>query len=144
MKNNSRKRKKNGCFGGYNPPILRTTTKEENLTLPSNLMLVKSWSHSTKEVVRMIGDTSIQHHHYIEPNLDLSWNDFDYTQIPSFLGSMVELTYLNLSHASFAGKVPPHLGNLSIVELVEFGILENEIDDDHIIKNVIQVSPTSA
>ncbi|KAK2992857.1 LOW QUALITY PROTEIN: hypothetical protein RJ640_011950, partial [Escallonia rubra] len=32
---------------------------------------------------------------------------------PSFLGSLEQLIYLNLSLASFAGMVPPHLANLS-------------------------------
>ena len=45
--------------------------------------------------------------------LDLSGNYFNNIQIPNFLGSMVELTYLNLSQASFSGKVPPQLGNLT-------------------------------
>ncbi|KAL0542010.1 hypothetical protein IC582_022096 [Cucumis melo] len=45
--------------------------------------------------------------------LDLSGNHFNFTQIPSFLGSMVELTYLNLSNTIISGKVPPHLGNLT-------------------------------
>ncbi|KAK2992856.1 hypothetical protein RJ640_011949 [Escallonia rubra] len=44
---------------------------------------------------------------------DLSNNDFQGIPIPSFLGSLEQLTYLNLSFASFAGMVPPHLGNLS-------------------------------
>ena len=45
--------------------------------------------------------------------LDLSWNDFGGTPIPSFLGSMQSLTYLDLSFASFGGLIPPELGNLS-------------------------------
>ncbi|KAL6320596.1 hypothetical protein AAG906_008596 [Vitis piasezkii] len=45
--------------------------------------------------------------------LDLSWNDFGGTPIPSFLGSMKSLTYLDLSFASFGGLIPPQLGNLS-------------------------------
>ncbi|KAL0542007.1 hypothetical protein IC582_022093 [Cucumis melo] len=51
--------------------------------------------------------------------LDLSGNDFEYTQISSFLGTMVELTYLNLSGASFGGKVPPHLGNLTKLDVLD-------------------------
>ena len=45
--------------------------------------------------------------------LDLSWNNFGGTPIPSFLGSMQSLTYLDLSFASFGGLIPPELGNLS-------------------------------
>ena len=45
--------------------------------------------------------------------LDLSWNDFNGTQIPKFLGSMGSLRYLNLSNARFGGVIPHQLGNLS-------------------------------
>ena len=46
-------------------------------------------------------------------HLNLGWNDFGGTPIPSFLGSMQSLTYLDLSFASFGGLIPPQLGNLS-------------------------------
>ncbi|KAK2980044.1 hypothetical protein RJ640_002228 [Escallonia rubra] len=45
--------------------------------------------------------------------LELSNNYFQGMRIPSFLGSLEQLTFLDLSGASFAGMVPPHLGNLS-------------------------------
>ncbi|KAF7146910.1 hypothetical protein RHSIM_Rhsim03G0186100 [Rhododendron simsii] len=45
--------------------------------------------------------------------LDLSRNDFGGIPIPTFLGSLTSLGYLNLSEAGFAGTVPHHLGNLS-------------------------------
>ncbi|KAL9318026.1 hypothetical protein ACSQ67_014543 [Phaseolus vulgaris] len=45
--------------------------------------------------------------------LDLSHNDCENVQVPSFLGSLGNLWYLNLSHSSFTGKVPSQLGNLS-------------------------------
>ena len=45
--------------------------------------------------------------------LDLSYNNFNGTQIPKFLGSMGSLRYLNLSNAGFGGVIPYHLGNLS-------------------------------
>ncbi|KAF3435222.1 hypothetical protein FNV43_RR22309 [Rhamnella rubrinervis] len=45
--------------------------------------------------------------------LDLSMNDFGGAQIPSFIGSLQSLRYLNLSGANFAGTLPPNLGNLS-------------------------------
>ncbi|XP_031383165.1 receptor-like protein EIX2 [Punica granatum] len=51
----------------------------------------------------------LQHLNY----LDLSWNDFSYTKIPEFLGSLSNLVYLNLSNAWLAGDIPLHLGNLS-------------------------------
>ncbi|KAL9353112.1 hypothetical protein Peur_055792 [Populus x canadensis] len=46
-------------------------------------------------------------------HLDLSWNDFQGKTISEYIGSLSELSYLDLSGASFSGLVPPHLGNLS-------------------------------
>ncbi|KAM3683823.1 hypothetical protein ACJW31_12G177900 [Castanea mollissima] len=45
--------------------------------------------------------------------LDLSFNNFSASPIPSFLGSMKSLTSLNLSNAGFVGVIPHQLGNLS-------------------------------
>ncbi|KAF3445282.1 hypothetical protein FNV43_RR14977 [Rhamnella rubrinervis] len=45
--------------------------------------------------------------------LDLSMNFIRGSQIPYFIGSLGNLRYLNLSHASFGGVIPPNLGNLS-------------------------------
>ncbi|KAL4601930.1 hypothetical protein ACB092_10G017400 [Castanea dentata] len=44
---------------------------------------------------------------------DLSYNNFNSTVIPSFLGLMKSLTHLNLSNAGFVGLIPHQLGNLS-------------------------------
>lgn len=38
--------------------------------------------------------------------LDLSFNDFNYTRIPLFLGDLINLRYLNLTNAGFLGTVP--------------------------------------
>ncbi|KAM1565463.1 hypothetical protein ACFX1Z_044270 [Malus domestica] len=46
-------------------------------------------------------------------HLDLSMNNFEGVQIPSFIGSLEKLEYLNLSSASFGGVIPHNLGNLS-------------------------------
>ncbi|KVI10049.1 Leucine-rich repeat-containing protein [Cynara cardunculus var. scolymus] len=51
-------------------------------------------------------------------HLDLSCNDFEGIQIPSFLGSLRNLRYLNLSNAGFAGIIPPQLGNLSELQVL--------------------------
>ncbi|KAJ9678980.1 hypothetical protein PVL29_021025 [Vitis rotundifolia] len=45
--------------------------------------------------------------------LDLSFNDFEGTPIPSFLGSTQTLTRLDLFYGPFGGLIPPQLGNLS-------------------------------
>ncbi|KAL6320621.1 hypothetical protein AAG906_008621 [Vitis piasezkii] len=54
-------------------------------------------------------------------SLDLSWNDFGGTPIPSFLGSMPSLTHLDLYNASFGGLIPPLLGNLSNLQYLRLG-----------------------
>lgn len=46
-------------------------------------------------------------------HIDLSYNDFEGRQIPSFLGSLVSLKYLNLTSSGFQGLIPHQLGNLS-------------------------------
>nr|GLL35394.1 probable leucine-rich repeat receptor-like protein kinase At1g35710 [Ipomoea trifida] len=49
--------------------------------------------------------------------LDLSFNDFE--RIPSFIGSLNNLVYLNLSYNKFVGNVPPHLGNISALKYLD-------------------------
>jgi Leucine-rich repeat (LRR) protein len=53
--------------------------------------------------------------------LDLSYNFFNGTQIPKFLGSMERLRYLNLSSAGFGGVIPHQLGNLSTLHYLNLG-----------------------
>ncbi|EOY23386.1 Disease resistance family protein / LRR family protein, putative [Theobroma cacao] len=45
--------------------------------------------------------------------LDLSFNTFNGSNIPEFIGSLRNLRYLGLSHAAFSGPIPYQLGNLS-------------------------------
>ncbi|CAJ2655167.1 receptor-like protein EIX2 [Trifolium pratense] len=52
-------------------------------------------------------------------SLDLSFNAFKDIPIPRFFGSLVNLQYLNLSNAGFAGLIPPHLGNLSHLQSLD-------------------------
>ncbi|XP_013662802.2 receptor-like protein EIX1 [Brassica napus] len=51
--------------------------------------------------------------------LDLSSNDFNFTEIPEFVGHIVSLRYLNLSFSSFSGEVPASFGNLSKLESLD-------------------------
>ncbi|KAM0938886.1 putative non-specific serine/threonine protein kinase [Dioscorea sansibarensis] len=51
--------------------------------------------------------------------LDLSFNDFRGIGIPEFIGSMQELSYLNLSNAGFGGRIPSHIGNLSRLQYLD-------------------------
>ncbi|XP_044949609.1 receptor-like protein EIX2 [Hordeum vulgare subsp. vulgare] len=46
-------------------------------------------------------------------HLDLSFNDFGGKPIPEFIGGLRNLTHLLLSGSYFGGRIPPHLGNLS-------------------------------
>ncbi|KAG6500348.1 receptor-like protein EIX1 [Zingiber officinale] len=45
--------------------------------------------------------------------LNLSGNDFGWTQIPQSVGSFSSLRYLDLSWTNFGGRIPAQLGNLS-------------------------------
>ncbi|KAJ9679396.1 hypothetical protein PVL29_021353 [Vitis rotundifolia] len=54
-------------------------------------------------------------------HLDLSRNDFGRSPIPSFLGSMGSLRFLDLSSAYFGGLVPPQLGNISNLRHLNLG-----------------------
>ncbi|XP_064995386.1 receptor-like protein EIX2 [Musa acuminata AAA Group] len=58
---------------------------------------------------------SLQHLNH----LDLSGNNFEGNRIPEFLGSFGRLTYLNLSGAGLAGRVPDQLGNLSTLHQLD-------------------------
>ncbi|KAF7099239.1 hypothetical protein CFC21_100899 [Triticum aestivum] len=58
---------------------------------------------------------TLQHLRY----LDLSYNDFNATSIPLFLGSLDNLRYLNLSWAFFCGTIPSQLGNLSKLQYLD-------------------------
>ncbi|PWA95316.1 leucine-rich repeat protein [Artemisia annua] len=53
--------------------------------------------------------------------LDLSANYFQGSQIPEFIGSFKQLSYLNLSYAHFSGVIPPHIGNLSNIKVLDLG-----------------------
>ncbi|XP_078173295.1 receptor-like protein EIX2 [Carex rostrata] len=45
--------------------------------------------------------------------LDLSFNNFNGSKFPEFIGAFRNLKYINLSHTGLSGMIPPQLGNLS-------------------------------
>ncbi|KAJ9678941.1 hypothetical protein PVL29_020986 [Vitis rotundifolia] len=59
-------------------------------------------------------------------HLDLSFNDFEGSSIPPFLGSLSRMQYLDLSHANFNSTVPTQLGNLS--NLLSLDLSDNYYD----------------
>ncbi|PNX78999.1 LRR receptor-like kinase resistance protein, partial [Trifolium pratense] len=62
-------------------------------------------------------------------HLDLSFNTFKRIPIPKFLGSLVNLQYLNLSNAGFAGLIPPHLGNLSHLQYLDLNSFSLHVEN---------------
>nr|GEX06561.1 hypothetical protein [Tanacetum cinerariifolium] len=72
--------------------------------------------------------------------LDLSSNSFNEIQIPSFIGSLGNLRYLNLSMSQFQGGVPYELGNLSMLVVLDlrfdFWLSNNHVKDLHWLSNL--------
>ncbi|TQD96243.1 hypothetical protein C1H46_018152 [Malus baccata] len=61
--------------------------------------------------------------------LDLSNNNFNGTQIPSFFGSMTSLTHLNLAHSEFYGIIHHNLGNLSSLRYLNLSSYNMKVDN---------------
>uniref|UniRef100_A0A7N2MIF8 Uncharacterized protein n=1 Tax=Quercus lobata TaxID=97700 RepID=A0A7N2MIF8_QUELO len=53
--------------------------------------------------------------------LDLSFNDFNQSYMPKFIGSLSNLKHLNLAAANLSGLIPHHLQNLSHLQLLYLG-----------------------
>ncbi|XP_062090988.1 receptor-like protein EIX2 [Humulus lupulus] len=70
--------------------------------------------------------------------LRLSSIDLSYTYIPSFIGNLTKLLYLNLSYNYMTGKIPPQLGNLSSLQFLDLGY------NDLTIRNLDWISTLSS
>ncbi|XP_031091023.1 receptor-like protein EIX2 [Ipomoea triloba] len=89
-------------------------------------------NNATGHVIRLDLHGNSSTHHYLSApkvspsllqlkhlnNLDLSYNDFQWSSIPEFIGSFQRLRVLNLENANFAGAIPPHLGNLTNLRIL--------------------------
>ncbi|KAK2458094.1 receptor protein EIX2 [Trifolium repens] len=64
--------------------------------------------------------------------LDLTGNDFSWSPIPMFIGSMGRLEYLSLSEARFRGRIPSSIRNLKNLNFLDLGFnfIDLQMDND--------------
>jgi Leucine-rich repeat (LRR) protein len=70
---------------------------------------------------KMDANSSLFHLEHLR-NLDLSDNNFDYSQIPHTIGELSQLRYLNLSHSMFFGEIPTQISHLSKLLSLDLGL----------------------
>ncbi|TYI31790.1 hypothetical protein ES332_A04G009500v1 [Gossypium tomentosum] len=70
--------------------------------------------------------------------LNLAYNDFNYSKIPSEFGRFTSLFYLNLSYTSFVGQIPSLVSHLS--KLISPGLVHNLTEVRHLFLDGIRIS----
>lgn len=75
------------------------------------------WEHHYRPLQGEISDSLVELQHL--SYLDLSSNGFGWRTVPTFIGSLSKLTYLNLSYNWFIGALPYRLGNLSSLQSLD-------------------------
>ncbi|KAG5558240.1 hypothetical protein RHGRI_008242 [Rhododendron griersonianum] len=105
---------------------LRSTSYEEYFGNYADYEAYRRYHHLGGKINPSLLD--LKHLQY----LDLSSNDFEGAPIPSFIGSIATLRYLNLSWAGFRGTIPPQLGNVTTMRYLDlrgnFGLLSGNLD----------------
>ncbi|KAG4150139.1 hypothetical protein ERO13_D05G376232v2 [Gossypium hirsutum] len=71
--------------------------------------------------------------------LNLAYNDFNLSKIPSEFGGFTSLFYLNLSHTGFAGQVPSQVSHLS-----KLGLVHNLSEVRHLFLDGMDMSSVNA
>nr|GFC78610.1 leucine-rich repeat protein [Tanacetum cinerariifolium] len=100
----------------------KVTGKVDSLHLRASTDIFGDQYLIGKEVITCLKD--LRHLKF----LDLSGNDFRGSRIPEFIGSFKQLSYLNLSDA-FSGIIPPRIGNLSNLVVLDLKTLSLKSDD---------------
>ncbi|KAL4199735.1 hypothetical protein AMTRI_Chr03g52730 [Amborella trichopoda] len=73
--------------------------------------------------------------------LDLSWNNFQQSQIPEQLGDLHRLRYLNLSNAGFSDAIPERLSNLSALHALDLSCTTFIVDVSSVSMNMSNHRP---